>query len=105
MADTLDFNALYTVKGYRGVAFTLIDYGVTEEYEGDYLICDDENCDHQVSEMCWTEGETSIVTDLDWVRAVMVGDDREHLVEVSELTKIDESQSVCSCGQLGCGWG
>lgn len=102
MTDTLDFNAQYSVEGFRGIAFNLVGYGTTEQYEGDYLVCDDEDCDHGLSEMCWTEGETSIVTDLDWVRAVMVGDDREHLVEVASLIKLEED--VCSCGQLGCGW-
>lgn len=95
-------DARYTVDGYGGVAFYLTRYSTTEEYEGDYLACDDEDCDHELSESCWLEGDTSIVTDLDWVYAVMVGDDREHLVEVTELTKIADEDYCSSCGQVGC---
>lgn len=108
MSDTLtieqplDFDARYKVSGYGGIAFWLKRYSTTEEYEGDYLICEDEDCDHSLGELCWTEGDTSIVTDLDWVIAVMVGDDREHLVEVGELTVIADEDYCHECGQIGC---
>lgn len=103
VSTELDFSAYYKVDGYRGVAFQLSKYATTEEYEGDYLLCEDEECDHQLSDLCWTEGDTSLVTDLDWVYAVMVGDDREHLVEVSSLTLLPENEFCHGCGQTGCG--
>jgi hypothetical protein len=34
----------------------------------------------------------------------MVGDDQDHIVDPDDLTPID-SDGICSCGQLGCGWG
>jgi hypothetical protein len=40
----------------------------------------------------------------DWI-CTMVGDDRKFTFEESELTKLPEDMNVCSCGQLGCGWG
>lgn len=100
---TLDFDARYRLSG-SSIAYWLKGYSTTEEYEGDQLLCDDEDCDHQLSELCWAEGDTPIVTDLEWVIAVMVGDDREHLLEVSELTLITDPV-VCPCGDTQCGWG
>lgn len=100
--DTIDFDARYTVDGYPGVAFWLKRYATTEQYEGDQLVCDDEECDHQLSEMCWTVGDTSLVYDLDFVIGVMVGDDHEHTIDVTSLTKIDDDDYCGGCGQVGC---
>jgi hypothetical protein len=100
--DSVDFTARYTVDGYPGVAFWLKEYDRTEQYEGDVVVCDDEECDHQLSEMCWTVGDTSLVYDLERVIAVMVGDDRAHTVDVADLTKINEDDFCGDCGQVGC---
>ena len=100
--DSVDFTARYTVDGYPGVAWRATRYATTEQYEGDQLVCGDDECDHQLSEMCWTVGDTSLVTDLDMVVAVMVGDDREHLVDVASLTKITDDEFCGGCGQVGC---
>lgn len=101
-SEQVDFQARYRVRSMPGVAFRLKAYATTEEYDGDLLVCDDEGCDHQDSEMCWAEGSTSTVTDLDWVIGVMVGDDREHVIEVSDLEKIDDLDYCAECGQIGC---
>lgn len=101
-SQLLDMNATYTVAGYRGVAFRPLGYATTEEYEGDILVCDDDECDHQVSGLCWAEGDTSIVTDPDRVRAVMVGDDGEFIVDVEDLTALSEDDYCPGCGQVGC---
>ena len=37
------------------------------------------------------------------VVAVMVGDNRRYNHSAEDCTELDED-SVCSCGQLGCGW-
>jgi len=102
--EQVDFDARYTVAGFGGVAFQVIGYAEASQYEGDYLVCDDDECDHMLSAMCWAEGDTSIVIDHDWVRAIMVGDDYPHLVEVSQLTKISEDDYCHGCGQIGCAW-
>ena len=75
-AQTLDFDSYYMVDGYRGIAFYLV--GFATEADG---------------------GEE----DEGWVRAVMVGDDRTHLVEVDSLTRIDREEFCGQCGQVGCG--
>lgn len=100
--DCVDFSARYTVDGYPRVAFRLTGYATTEEYEGDVLVCDDEECDHQLSQMCWTTGDTSLVSDLERVVAVMVGDDREHIVDVADLAMIADDGYCEGCGQVGC---
>jgi len=101
--DCVDFDARYTVDGYPGVAFWLKSYATMEHYEGDQVVCEDEECDHRLSEMCWTVGDTSLVFDLDFVIAVMVGDDRAHTVDVTSLTKIINDDDYCGgCGQVGC---
>jgi hypothetical protein len=98
----VDFDARYRVDGYGGVAFYLEGYATTEEYEGDYLVCEDEECDHHLSEMCWAEGDTSIVTDHDHVIAAMVGDDRKHTVSVDDLSLLADDDYCSGCGQVGC---
>lgn len=103
MSDTMiDMDARYSVAGYRGIAFWLKDYATTKEYEGDVLVCDDEECDHMLSEMCWAEGDWSLGTDYEHVIAVMVGDDREHIVDVDDLTPIAREDYCGICGQVGC---
>lgn len=36
---------------------------------------------------------------------VMVGDDRRHAVDPSDLVRIDSEDYCGGCGQIGCGWG
>lgn len=98
----VDMSARYTVAGYRGVAFYLVGWAQETQYEGDQLVCDDEECDHQLSEMCWAQGEYSIVYSDTMVRAIMVGDDREHIVDIDDLTKIGDDDYCSVCGQIGC---
>lgn len=91
MEDTgtlIDFDAHYTVDGFHsGIAFYLIGYHV--EY-GDVI--DD-----------WEEAEE--IEDRDRVVAVMVGDDRRHIIDVSDLKLLEEDAYCSCCGQVGCGWG
>ena len=78
----VDFDERYKVEGYRGIAFYLIGY-----------------VEHDTPDTEWT-GDREVDTTM--VRAVMVGDDREHEIPVEDLTMLHED--VCSCGQIGCGW-
>lgn len=80
--EPLDFDARYTVDGWDGIAFYLRGY--VEEPDAD------------------TEWTGLLVTDRERVRAVMVGDDREHIVDVSDLTKLGEDDYCHVCGQIGC---
>jgi hypothetical protein len=79
----LDFNAHYTVDGYRGIAFYLRGY--VEAPGDDY------------------EWSGIMEYDHDFVVAVMVGDDREHIVDVTALTLLSEDDYCPECGQIGCG--
>jgi hypothetical protein len=38
------------------------------------------------------------------VEAIMVGDDRVHIVDVDDLTKLDDDDYCHSCGQIACKW-
>lgn len=80
--SALDLNARYRVEGYGGVAFYLLGYKTVRDE--DYV---------------WTGIETE---DRGFVRAVMVGDDHVHLVDVDSLTPISEDDFCHECGQIGC---
>ena len=90
----INFGETYTVEGMRGIAFRLRGYATEtvetewiEEIEGERIWCDDR--------------ET--VEDRGFVRAVMVGDDREHIVDVDDLTMIADEDFCPECGSTGCG--
>ncbi len=78
----LDFDARYSVDGMPGIAWYLVGYV------------------QRKTEDTWWDGIHE--EDRDWVVAVMVGDDRYHEIEVSELTPLDELDYCASCGQVGC---
>lgn len=80
--ERIDLDAHYTADGYRGIAFYLLGY-----------------VERETPETEWT-GDRE--TDTDWVRAVMVGDDREHEIEVSDLRPLAREDFCGECGQIGC---
>jgi hypothetical protein len=79
---TVDFEARYAVDGYGGCVFYLLGHVERDTPDTDW------------------DGIREI--DHDWVRAVMVGDDREHQVEVSDLTRLEDDAYCGVCGQIGC---
>jgi uncharacterized protein YlxP (DUF503 family) len=46
--------------------------------------------------------DCSLVSSDSQVRAVMVGDDREHIVDIDDLTELGELDYCAECGQIGC---
>lgn len=92
----INFDAAFTVRGWRGIAFRLIGYAKINEPIMCYLLDGDGNEVEQES------GEYDQVEDRDNVIAVMIGDDRKHIVAVEDLTEINEEQFCHSCGQIGC---
>jgi len=78
----LNMDGRFRVDRFGGIAFYLLGYKLTrdEDYE-------------------WTGIEEE---DRDWVRAVMVGDDHEWLIETDELEEIDRESYCPDCGQIGC---
>lgn len=106
---TLDKDARYTVAGYDGIAFYLLGFK-TEWTEPECLGHPAEDCGPEgehcsIGDVLYCDGSCDPPEEFansDWVVAVMVGDDREHLVEVNDLTLIGENDYCHECGQLGC---
>jgi hypothetical protein len=80
----IDFDAHYRVRGWRGVAFFLL--GWSAEWSEPQEEWDD----------------TELEPNYDSVIAVMVGDDRRHVVDVGDLEALKEDAFCRSCGQIGC---
>jgi hypothetical protein len=90
----IDFDARYRVKSMPGVAWWIESY--VEEFK----------------EVEWTEededGETLYCYDVEvsdntsLVNAIMVGDDRRHVIDVDDLVKIGDDDYCSGCGQIGC---
>lgn len=99
----VDFDARYTVDGYRGVAFYLNRYATKSVPVTAFTTVDDDGeYDPDGREVEVETDETEEIEDRDWVIAIMVGDDREHVVEVTDLTKLDDLDYCHECGQIGC---
>ena len=97
----LDFDARYSVVGYGGIAFYLTGYATEWTEEEWFLYCEDHEHEHDGD--CYLYGEPEEVEDRTKVRAVMVGDDRTHIVDVDDLTEIADEDYCPGCGQIGCG--
>lgn len=80
--DGIDFDAHYRANHWPGVALRLLGW----ETEPD-----------EDTEWSGIENRTGQVV------AIMVGDDRRHVLDPSDLTKIPEDAFCRSCGQIGCG--
>ncbi len=85
---TLDLNARYRVDGRGGVAFYIKRYAQIWVPERD---------DHG-----WPTGEGEYEDDPDTVIMVIVGDDYEHTIYVSDLTPLADDDYCGGCGQIGC---
>jgi hypothetical protein len=76
-------SAHYRVSGYDGVAWYLLGYKLVRDEDFE-----------------WSGIETE---DRDFVRAVMVGDDRVFVIDVDDLEQISDEDFCRDCGQIGCG--
>lgn len=105
----VDFSARYAVSSMPGVAFYVRGYVKEWTEESWELNCDSASCNH-VDDFdnslpeCYLYNEPEEYDDMSRVRAVMVGDDHEHIVDVGELSEITEDDYCPSCGQMGCAW-
>jgi hypothetical protein len=110
----VNFDGRYTVAGMPGVAFWLHGWVTEMTQESWTLACDnpahvyapdsdsEPDRDDTHNAACYLYDEPELVPDLTRVRAVMVGDDREHVVDVTDLTEITEDDYCAGCGQTGC---
>ena len=94
----VDFSANYRIAGYGGIAWYLRGYAKrwTEESWEHIEGTDPDN------EGNYYYNEPEEYEDKEWVIAVMVGDDREFEVEVTELTLLPREDFCGVCGQIGC---
>jgi len=97
VVNGIDFDAHYQVKGYRGIAFYVLGW-LAENRPIMCYVNDEEGNKCEVE-----SGEFELEANTDYVVAVMVGDDRRHTVEVSDLIPLKEDGFCRSCGQVGCG--
>ena len=81
-----------TANTYRGVAFYVQRNDVELVYDDDW------NHDEP-----WSNDEPEEVTVPDRFVCTMVGDDREHIIDVEDLEPLDEDHFCPGCGQTGCG--
>lgn len=88
----LDFNATYTVARWPKVAVRVCGYPKVWVAYSDYDECD------------LNDGEFEDDIESGDVLVYMVGDDFQHRVPISSLTKIDELDYCACCGQIGCQW-
>lgn len=109
-SDDKHFRAdAYKVRGYNGIAFHVLGWQV--EYGPTELECDEcggkgETRDGEPCDYC----QNGWITDLepDDVRTGrvivrMVGDDRNIVIDESDLTAIERADYCGECGQIGCG--
>ena len=92
----IDFDAHYQVKGWRGIAFYLLGWNAENVAQMCYSTDDDGN------EIEIESGDYELQADYSNVVAIMVGDDRRHVVSTDDLIILAEDGFCRECGQTGC---
>lgn len=98
---SINTDGRFTVDSMSGVAWWFKRWDTDEIPESWTLACDDPDCEHD--DTCYLYNEPEQAESSERAVMVMVGDDREHVVDVSELTEISENDYCPGCGQTGCG--
>lgn len=98
IVNGIDFDARYKFP-HVGVACYLLGF-VMEPEEINCFIEDESG-----NEVVVGSGEFELVADRSRVVAVMVGDDKRHVLDIEDLKLITEDEYCHSCGQIGCGHG
>lgn len=96
--EEFDFDATYKVEGYNGIAWRVDQYAV-EEYEVE--IPHEVENDYGELETTY-EYDIELVEDRTRVVCHMVGDDREFIHDITDLTKLSDDEYCPECGQIGC---
>lgn len=96
----INMDGRFKVEGWPGVAVRIDGYVKT----WDPYIAIDEDEDGNEIEIETGEGEWVDDVESGMVNVVMIGDDAKHVVDISDLTEIDDEDYCSDCGQLGCGW-
>jgi hypothetical protein len=97
-----------TVDGWRGIAF-YVDRAETERVwpESEWLCFhhdDDTSACDDACEGWWPNPDYDECEDVPTgnLVVVMVGDDREHIVDPDDCTALDDDAYCHECGQIGC---
>lgn len=94
MSDTqtlIDFDRAYSVDGYPGVAWWAI------RYDTEQVMPDDPDC--------WSDDPADYTeVNYDMLVMRMIGDDRDFLIDVQDVSAISDDDYCDGCGQIGCGW-
>jgi hypothetical protein len=109
----VDFSAHYTVRSQPGVAWRVLRYATEWTEESWTLACDDPAHRYDYDESspddpdshgltCYVYSEAEEIDNPSKVLAVMVGDDREEVIDTDDLELIPEDGFCRSCGQTGC---
>lgn len=100
MTQTLDTDTRYRVRGWDGLAFRVRGWVQVPELDT-YYVTDDAGEEWEVEEATgeWVDDPSSGM-----VRVVAVGDDHEHVADLSDLSPIADDDYCAGCGQIGCGW-
>ena len=96
----MDTEARYSVAGWRGVAFRLLGWEQRWEPCMVYMLEEETGEEYETPD---PYGEGEWVDDVGGrVRVVMVGDDKVHIEDLSDLTRLDDLEYCAECGQIGC---
>lgn len=97
---SLDFDAVYSVRGWSGIAFHALRFPQRwEAYVSSSVDENGEEYEHETGEGEYVDQDESCGE----VIVAMVGDDRKYTVPIDDLTKLSEWDYCGSCGQIGCG--
>jgi hypothetical protein len=96
-----DRSQRYAVDGHEGIAFRFVRPGMQTVCDEPELVCEEEECPHD-HELCWLDSEPYQEENPLSAVVVMIGDDREMVVDVKDMTPLDEDAYCRDCGQISC---
>ena len=98
-----DTDLVFEVDGYKGIAFRFVKFPKKSVNWDDFVVYnDDGDVIYEIEPDPDEELEDDIECGQVYVR--MIGDNQLHLVDIDDLTILDEEEFCYSCGQVGCQW-
>lgn len=94
-SNQLDLTKAYRHASHHGIAWRIDGFVMESVLVHDYCEDDDGNASYAEWEEVASESQ---------VRAHMVGDDKEWILDIDDLQELDEEDYCGSCGQIGCPW-
>lgn len=101
----LTYGDTVRVSGYRGVAFYVVGHETEERViEPDWDTLRDDDGNPMDADTWWPDENDIETVPTGRIIVCMVGDDRHHSVDPTDITPLDDDDYCGSCGQIGCGW-